>query len=199
MKNQIIFFAFTLVIIFSGCSKESELRESVFITDPDHAGLPIYSEWGYNTFGAYYDRETFRSNSYDVPLKVSVTNDSTYFSFTGQKGGYGYDDNVSLKFIFPDYNPEEYFDLIELDDTTFDLVDSGCRVRFKFGDAEYDGTVLEGYLQFKRAQQLLVDEEQVEVILSGLFEFKILVDSEPVSITDGRFDIGVGYHNFFVY
>jgi len=53
--------------------------------------LPIYSEWGYNTFGAYYDREIFVSNDISVPAKVSVSNNEMSFILDGQKEHQNYD------------------------------------------------------------------------------------------------------------
>jgi hypothetical protein len=64
---------------------------------------------------------------------------------------------------------------------------------------KYTANILSGELTFKRAQNLLVDEKQVEVILSGYFEFKALIDNEPVTISNGRFDVGISPDNFYNY
>jgi hypothetical protein len=63
----------------------------------------------------------------------------------------------------------------------------------------FEVEVLQGKLEFKKARQLMVDTDQIEVILSGYFAFLALVDGEPVSVTDGRFDVGIGEDNFFKY
>ena len=50
-----------------------------------------------------------------------------------------------------------------------------------------------------RAQHLLVDEVPQEVILSGVFEFQAMVNGMPVTVSEGRFDVGVDESNFFKY
>jgi hypothetical protein len=59
MKKILIAFVsvLSLNLLFS-CQKMSdyELSGTFFIEDPYYPGLPIYSEWGYNTFGAYIYR-----------------------------------------------------------------------------------------------------------------------------------------------
>ena len=57
MKNNLIKITIGLAIILASCSKEFELDKSVFIPDKDYPDLPAYTEWGYNTFGALYDRD----------------------------------------------------------------------------------------------------------------------------------------------
>jgi len=57
MKKYIIFPIFVLIIssLLVSCSRDSDfyLQQSIFIEDPLNPGLPIYSEWGYNTFGVF--------------------------------------------------------------------------------------------------------------------------------------------------
>ena len=89
MKNNIINIAFGALLLIVACSKETELGKSVFIPDSDFPDLPAYSEWGYNTFGAYYDRELFVYNESEVPAKVINTGGRTSFLLKGQKGTSG--------------------------------------------------------------------------------------------------------------
>ncbi|MCK4662743.1 MAG: hypothetical protein KAT68_07755 [Bacteroidales bacterium] len=190
------------IVILTGCSNEFELQKSVFISDTEYPDLPKYSEWGYNTFGAYYDREVFVSNNKEVPMKVVVTNDTTSFIFQGQKGAseyIDYNNEMSMKFSITDFLPNDYTDLILLNDTIIDLENSDCRVLITINVTSYEATILNGKLEFKRVQKLLVDTKQVEVILSGLFEFQALINDMPISVTNGRFDVGIGKNNFFSY
>jgi hypothetical protein len=57
--------------------------------------------------------------------------------------------------------------------------------------------LLGGSLEFKKAQNLIVDKVAEEVILSGVFQFQIVIDDEPFTISRGRFDQGISYDNFF--
>ena len=41
--------SFQVLIIIISCKKDKNLRDSIFIEDFESPGLPIYSEWGYNT------------------------------------------------------------------------------------------------------------------------------------------------------
>lgn len=201
MKKQLVIFI-AAILIFSGCSKENELKKSVMVYDPEYTDLPAYSEWGYNTFGAYYDREVFTWNNEKIPAKVIVNNNKMSFYLDGQSGvAYYYDHSnaMTMTFILSCFAPENYTNLALLNDTILDLTNSACQVKVSIGATEYPVTILSGELNFKRAQNLWVDHSQAEVILSGYFEFKALVNEEPVTVSNGRFDVGIGPDNFYNY
>lgn len=202
MRKQLYLFA-TLLVILSGCSKENELKKSVMIYDPEFTDLPVYSEWGYNTFGAYYDREVFISDDITVPAKVVVSDGAMSFVLNGHKGAYYYYDEsnrMNLTLRLPGFTPDSYSDMIILNDTVFDLSNPDCQVVVESaGNPINTFSIISGAFQFKRAQNLLVDKQQVEVILSGYFELKALINGQPVTISDGRFDVGIGPDNFYIY
>lgn len=193
MKNLIS--ALAIMLLASSCSKTDDvfLSQTIFIEDPYAPGLPVYSEWGYNTFGAYIDRIPFVSNSGDLPLKVVVNSDTLKLIF---KGTMGYE-TVELDFLFKGYAPANYTELIDLDKTLFDLMDESCTVVLKTGDSARLLNLIEGDFHIQRAQRLFVDETLNRTILSGTFRFKTFLDGEPVAITNGRFDAGIGYENFY--
>ena len=63
MKTTLYIFLFLLASFsLSSCEQMEDfsLTTSVFIEDPYYPGLPVYSVWGYNTFGAYIDRTPFK-------------------------------------------------------------------------------------------------------------------------------------------
>jgi hypothetical protein len=194
MKHSLLIFLLFL-FVFTGCKKEIELQKSVFIHDETFPDLPQYSEWGYNTFGAYYDREAFISNDMDVPVKVIVTNDTTLFVFQGEKGSV----DMSMKFSIANYSPTNYADLILLNDSIINLDTTICKITVIIDGISYNANILNGNLEFSRAQKLFVDTKQIEVILSGRFEFQAIVNNLPITISEGRFDVGVGQNNFFKY
>lgn len=196
MEKQ--FSTFLLVIITSislSCSDDSdyELEKSIFVNDPVYEGLPKYSESGYNTFGAYYDREAFTSSAI-VPIKVTVTNGETNFTFHGAKGNFR---GMSMAFTMKDFEPIQYSALISLNNTTLNLIDDTNKVVITNEQGEFEATIIKGTLTFKKTQKLLIDKTQVEVILSGEFEFQALIDNEPITISNGRFDVSVGENNFY--
>jgi hypothetical protein len=194
-------FIVGIVSVLLACSDDAELRRSVFIPDPDAPGLPKYSEWGYNTFGAFYNRETIVSNDYQVPVQVIQQFNTTVFQFRGQKGSnyYWSEDFFEIKLTIQDFQPANYQDLMSLHGQVIDLADERYSISIEDAYSTYDVELLSGTFEFKRAQHLLVDGEPEEVILSGVFEFQAMIDGEPVSISEGRFDVGVGSYNFFVY
>lgn len=193
MKN-ILYFSLILLVL-SACKKQDEylLLQSVFIEDPYNPGLPIYSEWGYNTFGAYYDRAPFRSTDDLVPAKVFVNNDTLHFLL---QGIYQYG-NMSLKFSFKGYSPQNEYELTMLNNVVVNLKAPETRVTMRMGGTTYNLNIIEGELHFKKAQKLFVDNELYKTILCGTFRLKTFVNNEPVSIYNGRFDVGIGYENFF--
>ena len=68
MKNL---FAIIALVSLLSCGNDAELRKTVSIPDTQFPELPQYSEWGYNTFGAYYGRQPFVSNDNEVPLNIT--------------------------------------------------------------------------------------------------------------------------------
>jgi hypothetical protein len=202
MRNSVLLLV-SLLFLFAGCKKETQLGKSVFINDPEYTDLPAYSEWGYNTFGAYYDREAFISNNDVVPAKVIVTNNLTSFILSGQLGDGGYYstayDKMTIAFKISGFLPSKYAEMVSLNDSILDLKNPAYQVVITKDTTNYSATILNGQLEFKRAQNLLVDTKQVEVILSGYFEFQALVDKMPITVSNGRFDVGIGYSNFYNY
>jgi hypothetical protein len=207
MKKNI--FILTVVVLMS-CAQDFELRRSIFIQDPASPGLPVYSEWGYNTFGAYYNRDIFVSTDSQVPLQVINHDNKTTFVFSGmlqpQGSYYNYNYNSSqgpriLKVIFSDFHPSTYGDLIALNEEALDLKDNpSIEVSLENSDSTaLEMQIISGQFYFKRAQYLMVDKKPSEVILSGTFEFQALINGELVSISDGRFDTGISNSNFFKY
>jgi len=190
-------YLFLILIIIISCKKDKNLRDSIFIEDVESPGLPIYSEWGYNTFGAYYDREVFISNDKKVPLKIIVTNDTMTFNFFGQLGNTSYN-NMTMKFYFTNFLPVNYEDLLQLNDTIINLNNTN-KISINIYGSNVNVTLLNGYFKVDKAQLLFVDTKETEVILSGHFEFQALINNEPIAISDGRFDIGINQSNFFSY
>ena len=206
MKKLLLFLPLLSLLIASSCSDEANLRTSVFVPDDEYPDLPAYTEWGYNSFGAYWEREIFRFIDYKIPAKMINTGGRTSFVLYGSKSTYGYYhydyrdmDEMSLSFDFYSFDPQVYTDLIWLNDLTIDLAGPTIAVRAKIDSVDYDLDILSGKIVFRRAQNLYVDKELYEVILSGTFEFQALVEGEPVSVSLGRFDIGMTGDNFYRY
>lgn len=209
MKRSSFLLLASAFILF-GCAEENDLGKSVFKFDPNEQGLPEYSEWGYNTFGAYFDRQVFISNEQRVPAKVFVKGDTTSLFLSGQKGvavSYYYDGeyhienpvDMTITFELLGFSPKKYTDLIALDDSLFNFEDSNCRLKITIDTNQYTIQPFEGQIFFKRVQSLRVDDETVEAIVSGYFDFKVLIDGTPVTISEGRFDLGIGNENFYVF
>lgn len=187
-------------LLITACSDETELKKSIFVADKDYPDLPAYTEWGYNTFGAYYDRKLFIYTDEEVPVKVVNTQGRTSMTFRGRLGGTQYyqsGSDMSLSFDFFSFAPVFLTDILELDGQEVNLNTPACGVRIKIDDEEFEADIFSGSIHFKKAQKLYVDNKLAEVILSGTFQFSAVVNAEPVSITLGRFDVGVGQDNFF--
>lgn len=192
-----VYLTLVLLATMFGCSKDAELKKSVFIPDPQSPDLPKYSEWGYNTFGSFYDRDTFISDDNAVPLKVTSVGGNTSFIFSGHRDS-GYN-QMSITLVLHKLTPQTYADLSGLNNTTIDLTLPDYELLITENGITYQTKIISGSFQFKRARNLLVDDNPEEVILSGTFEFQTILNDVPVSFTDGRFDVGVGSSNFFKY
>jgi len=192
MNKQLIFILLTLCVAFA-CDDESTLEGSLYVPDYENPGLPKYSELGYNTFGAYYDRQSFRSSTV-VPVKVIVTEGVTSFTLIGYMESH----EVSLSIEMADFLPDDFTDLLELHNTTLDLTDESYTVIIENDGVEQEAEILNGTFHFKRTQNLVVDKELFGVILSGTFEFQAIIDGEPITVSNGRFDVSVNENNFYV-
>jgi hypothetical protein len=195
--TKFIYLTILFPFVLLSCEKMDDysLSSTIFIEDPYYPGLPIYSEWGYNTFGAYIDRKLFVSTENDLPAKIMVNTDTLNILLRGQMNS----KNVDLKFSIKGYSPLTYFDLADLDNHTIDLKESGCSVTLKIGDETTILNLIEGELIIKKVQRLYVDEELTRAIMSGYFNLKTFLNDEPISISNGRFDLGIGYENFYNY
>jgi hypothetical protein len=196
MMNRILLAL--VVLIALSCDTEAKLDESVFISDPLNPELPQYSEFGYNTFGAYHDRAVFASEQFDVPAKIIVANADTQFILKGRRDSGTLTEPMELKFTIPDLDPADPFGLESLHQSKIDLKSENIVVTIQVGsEAEVPVEIVEGYLEFSRYQKLFVDGLPVQVILSGTFAFTMVISSEPAAIKSGRFDVGISASNFF--
>lgn len=191
--KKILFLLFTALGLLS--CENTELEKSVFISDIDYPELPKYSEWGYNTFGAYIDREVFVSNNTKIPFKIINTNNITSFIFHGEKEYR----EMLLIFKLSGYNPQSSGDLIILNDTIINLKSPDIQIEIIEDGKTKECILLNGYFHIKRSQNLIVDGKQTEIILSGIFEFQALLNGIPTTMSDGRFDVGIAKDNFYSY
>ena len=206
-NEKIGFFLQTLIILavvilfLTACKKESKLTKSVWIHDSEFPDLPAYSEWGYNTFGTYYDGEAFISES-KTPSKVIFADSMLSFILQGIRetsSSYLSHQDMALTFKLSGLTIQHYSDLTILNDTIINLKDSTCQVIVTIDSTQHLATILDGELQIKRVQNLFVDRNQVEVILSGYFEFRAIINGTPITVSDGRFDVGIGSGNCYIY
>lgn len=193
MKKALFILLATFAI---GCSRSSELSDSINISDNEYPDLPAYSEFGYNTFGANYDRSVFIYSSKITPLKVIQTDSTLTFLFQGANGTYS-GDYISYSFIIPETNVKTYQDLLAYDDTVIDLANDSIVVEMISDGNNQVIDIIDGEIHFKRSQKVFVDDIEEQVILSGYFNFNYIVNNIPSKMTDGRFDLGVNETNFY--
>lgn len=196
MKTHALFLLAIIPAIFAGCADDYDLRKSVFIKDPQYNDLPAYSEWGYNTLGAYYGNEVFVSDDYLTPAMVIAGDNSVAFKLTGVLGTpdyYAGNTEMSITFRLNGYSPKFYQDLVIFNDSVIDLTNPAWQVLISKRSSVYTAEITTGELWFKRVQNLTVDKSPMEVILSGYFEFQATLNGNPVSVTHGRFDVGIEY------
>lgn len=192
MKKYILFLI--AVSLLTACQKEEfDLSSSIFVEDTLNPGLPQYSEWGYNTFGAYLDREPFISSSQEVPIKVVISNDSCHIHFNGRYQSKPY----SITFSLPGFLPTEYTQLTELNKKKYLLKNDNSAVTLTTETKTERLEIIDGELDFRNVQNLYVDKELTKVIMSGNFLLKVYLSGSPSTFSNGRFDLGVGYDNFY--
>jgi len=187
---------FTIILLSLGSCSYDLMETTIFIPDENDRNLPAYTEWGYNSFGAKYERSYFFATKDIVPCKVVYQDGILNFSLCGCTGSeYHYWSNhqneMALTISFSSSPVKDFRDLIELHKKEFDLTDSFCKVKMTKGYQTDTLTVLSGHLNFKRAQLLRINEKEDRVILSGIFDAQFFRDDIPERISDGRFDLGI--------
>lgn len=187
-------------VLLSSCSKNDVMERTIFIPDKDDSNLPAYTEWGYNSFGAEYERDYFLVSNHIVPCNI-VYNKDMQLEFS--LSGITHNDNkeMTLMFIFSSMPPmQDYKDLVQLNNVKFNLSDdNACTVKIARDSNE---TILEGMrgeFHFKRAQLLSIDDKVNRVILSGVFDLQFLKNGHPSYISDGRFDVGITQRVFYAH
>lgn len=218
MKRIIYSIISATLLSLTACNSD-ELNEVIWQNDPNNAGLPLYSEWGYNTFGAYINDEVFASayskhwritksiglESKDDKLTLTLYSDSRYM--IDEYDTHIYDDIEEdemelyhIRFTFPHKNIKNSTELADLNGITIDLADEESQVELLFGNETYHKAavlnVSKGSLQIKRVQLLNIDGQWRETIMSGTFECESTTEApqgglKHISIEKGRFDIGI--------
>ena len=176
-------------ILMASCSKGDVMDRTIFLPDADDDSLPAYTEWGYNTFGAKYDRAYFLASYYIVPCKIVYKDNHLHFYLSGV---IRYQEEITLAIIFPLAQMSDYKDLMQLNNKKIDLADNNCTI--KIIQNGKDDLILEdkkGELYFKRTQLLSIDDAVNRVILSGFFEINFLKNGMPTRMSSGRFDLGI--------
>lgn len=211
MKNKATkIFTYLLMIISSlgisfliqSCEKEDierSFEDSIFIQDPVYTNLPAYSESGYNTFGVMIDRQPLFSDNYTVPLKITIKNDTTTFTFsTSASNYYSYEipQTSSLQFIFPGYVPTNYKDLSCFKNLNKDLASGTSDCIVKYNDEVLE--IISGNFEVTAVKKMYLDNKNVKSIIAGKFDFQTYSNGIPVSFHDGRYDVSVGSYNFFI-
>ena len=185
------------LIAMTACSK-SDFKEIQYIVDPDYPGLPIYSEMGYNTFGAYINEKAFYLNSDDRPFYLVADRESLTMTLNGWYNG----NDLNMVFTLPidsTYHLEDYHSLLALDGMTFtiDTIPTSCNVKMEGLSAPNIESIYSGYIKFEKVQQVIVDKTDAEVIASGKFQFRAFTpDGSRIDVTGGRFDFGIDNANF---
>ncbi len=190
-----------LILVLPACSLRPELEESVFKPDPAYPDLPRYSEWGYNTFGAYYNKQPFVSltrQKYPNAVEIEVEGDTIYFSLSGQWKSNSFGTVLQTMTIrFTGYRAKSFADLDILNGVTLDLTSPSSSIDMPLDPVPplYTSAAVakvnSGTFVIRRAQRLYLDDVLQETILSGEFQFEGTLLNEPFSVTNGRFDLGI--------
>jgi hypothetical protein len=184
--KKLFYTILPIFLLMTSCGV-SDLDSTIFIADKDDRNLPAYTEWGYNSFGAVYERNYFLATNNIVPCKITYDKGLLNFCLTGKNDGR----EMELTFSFPSQEMSHYKDLIALNKTTIDILDNNCSFTIRTNGYKENVTPVSGYLTFKRAQLLKIDGEDNRVILSGVFELRFLKSGRPETISNGRFDMGI--------
>jgi hypothetical protein len=192
--NAIWFLLF--MAITGGCIGDPDLQRPIFVRDINNPDLPQYSEWGYNTFGAYFNDDVFVSSDYLwEPASVIQGDTAMILSFHGEKRSKTIDTTDVIMYFTITRSSTRYEEfLFSLNDSVIDLSKSSTSVLIMSDTTLYPVVINNGELHFKRVQNLIVDMQPMETIFSGTFEFQGMMNGSALDVTLGRFDVGVHFY-----
>jgi hypothetical protein len=195
MKRNL--FLLLAIGVLCACTESDILDGTIIIPDETIPQLPAYTEWGYNSFGAKYERNYFLASNSIVPCKVMYQNGKLSFSLIGYLDYYS---KTTLSFIFPVSPILDYSGLLALNDKKINLAAENCIVKMSQGAGSDDIlNVLDGTLHFKRVQLLSIDDIPNRAILSGTFSLRFIQGDFPETLSNGRFDMGITSDVFYAY
>ncbi|MBR6251903.1 MAG: hypothetical protein IKR17_12045 [Bacteroidales bacterium] len=194
MKTSYLYIFITAALAtLSACS--NDLEKVIWVSDDTDSDLPAYTEWGYNSFGAYVNNRAFTSNRYsEIPTMCFVTS-AEHLTFCMENSNH-HDfspDIVKLSFRFPYKRINSYVGLSDLHGMTIDLASDDVIVSvLPNNDTNSEDTlkIARGTLTFSRVQMLHIDDNLVEAIVSGTFDFDGSSNSASYEVRKGRFDFG---------
>ena len=185
----------TMILLLASCATTDEMEQTIFVPDEINSELPAYTEWGYNSFGAMYERTYFLAANDIVPCKITIQNGIMTFSLSGRitnNSSWNNRENMTLYFSFPiSETIRTYNDLIVLHQKEIDFSDTSCDIKMNRNSSSTNINVLSGKLHFNRVQLLRINEKDDRAILSGTFDLTFLRNELPEALTKGRFDIGI--------
>lgn len=193
--------SFVMGAMLISCDDDKDIERVIWVDDDEYEGLPAYTEWGYNTFGAYVNNRTFASARYfsEAPMHFYSGNDTLTFCMEAHQYS-TYSPIIStLKFVFPYKHITKYTGLKELQGVVVDLAADDVKVRVLTSVNDYSEEVTlnveSGELKFSRVQILYIDGDMVEAIVSGTFQFDATTEGTSLEVRHGRFDVGVDGDN----
>jgi hypothetical protein len=179
------------VVFIGGCYRDTpdqDFQKPVFIEDVNNPGLPIASELGYNTFGAYYMSKIWASPktlgylSPDDQTIIGTAQDSTVIHFVGNDWA---NRQLEIAVLITKNVIVSDDDLITFGKRSFDL--RGDSVKIRIGGAVIE--VLSGSIYFSSVRTLVLDKKKMGTIISGTFEMTGMLNGNKVGLENGRFDL----------
>lgn len=190
---------FTVVVFIGGCYRDTpdqDFAKPVFIEDVNNPGLPIASELGYNTFGAYYMSKVWASpKKLDYIISgdqniIGTISDSTVIHLEGNDYS---NSPLEVAILITKNVIVSDDDLLAFNKRSFDL--RGDSVKIRIGGLVIK--VLSGSINFSSVRTLVLDKKKMGTIISGAFEMTGMLNGNKVGLENGRFDLLVQSRSYF--
>lgn len=186
-----------VLLVVASCYREPEddIDKVVFIEDKNYPGLPIYSESGFDTFGAYINGKSWRSSAKEQ-FHLMAKHNSLFFTLYPDLKSRSESGFKDLKIIFTGFEIDKYDDILKLHKQEVDLSSSSCRLIFDLTDTVKN--VTEGHLTFNRVKSVTVDKKFYEYVLSGTIAFSSGSGADTINMRHGRFDLSAERGGMFL-
>lgn len=177
-----------ILLCSSSCEKEH------FTHDPFDPRLPVYSQDGSNSAGAFFNDQIWRTkfsfSGESRGTNLDIESDLQQNSLTFTLDGSYQDEKYPIQFVFNQISLSNFEEVATLEGKTLELNCPLDKIDFAFNSSDVE--CVNGQIFFHK----IISVSEREKIVAGTFSFDIFWDDQFIEARHGRFDYTLVLGNF---